>query len=284
MQKIFLMIVFPNAKINLGLSVGDIRPDGYHDIVSVIVPVTWTDVLEVTPSPDDKLHLQLSGREVNCPMEKNLVVKAFHEFARQIPIAPVSIYLRKIIPDGAGLGGGSADAAFMLTALSALYEKDLSVRQLEQMASALGSDCPLFINNRPTLVTGRGTTLHPAPKLPLGDKHILIVKPPKSVSTAEAYQSVSPSRQSPAELEEILVLPIEQWQSRLINDFELSVVEKVPEVALIKNWMLNHGAVYAAMSGSGSAVFGIFPTDKMTDSPHSAFPDSVCHWCKAILD
>lgn len=260
------MIAFPNAKINLGLGIGATLPNGYHQIVTAMVPVTWTDVLECVPSPQGVTRLHVSGNPVECPPEKNLVMRAWEAFHTEVPsIPPQNIYLRKIIPDGAGLGGGSADAAFMLRLLNDIAGKPLTDSRLEELAASLGSDCPMFISNRPVMATGIGTDLAPI-HLDLAQlANILIVKPTRSVSTREAYADVTPSYLTEEELRATLALPVTEWHGRLSNDFEASVGGRLPEIAAIKEALLAQGAVYAAMSGSGSAVFGIFPTDKMTD-------------------
>lgn len=277
------MIAFPNAKINLGLGIGDTLPNGYHQIVTAMVPVTWTDVLECVDAPDGVTRLVTSGNRVDCPPEKNLVMRAWEAFIREVPqLSPQAIYLRKIIPDGAGLGGGSADAAFMLRMLNDIAGKPLPDRRLEELAATLGSDCPMFIANRPVVATGTGTHLSPL-DIDLSQlSNILIVKPGRSVSTREAYAEVKPSHLTEDELRATLQLPVEEWQGRLCNDFEASVGAKLPEIAEIKESLLLQGAIYAAMSGSGSAVFGIFPTDKMADTHSYTSRGWMAHRCAAV--
>lgn len=207
------MITFPNAKINLGLGIGATLPNGYHQIVTVMVPVTWTDILECVDAPDGVTALHTSGRHVDCPPHKNLVVKASERFHAEVPdIKPQHIFLRKIIPDGAGLGGGSADAAFMLKLLNDVAGKPLDDSRLEQIAASIGSDCPMFIANRPVMATGTGTTLTPIDIDLQALSNILIVKPRRSVSTAEAYARVRPSFLSEEKLRAILSLPPGEWQ------------------------------------------------------------------------
>lgn len=270
------MLTFPNAKINLGLNIGATMPDGYHEIVTVMVPVDWCDVLEIVPSATGVTTLTTSGNPVACPPEKNLVMKAWREFASAVDTPPVDIYLRKIIPDGAGMGGGSADAAFTLLMLNEMTGFPLDLGQLAEMAARLGSDCPLFVHNRPMLATGRGTVLSEADIDLSRLGRILVVKPRGSVSTAEAYSSVRPSFVTAEELMGTLTLPVGEWQGRLVNDFEESVIPRLPEIELIRDWMLASGASYAAMTGSGSAVFGIFPADKMADM--ASLPVEDCIW------
>lgn len=268
------MITFPNAKINLGLDIVARRPDGYHDIVTVMVPVPWRDVLEVVAAPeghDSEALLTVSGRGVDCPPEKNLVMRAWRLMAESAGIPGASLYLRKEIPDGAGLGGGSADAAFTLRALSEYFGLGLTDDTLAAMASRLGADCPFFIFNRPMLCTGTGTDMAPI-ELDLSGLSVAVVKPPVSVPTAQAYSRVTPALPA-VPLEEIIALPAEQWrEAGLKNDFEPSVFSLHPELAEIKERLYGLGAVYASMSGSGSALYGIFRGDILTAPVADAFP------------
>lgn len=267
------MILFPNAKINLGLDILRRRPDGYHDIETVMVPVAWRDVLEIVPSRTGETMLTVSGREVNCPPEKNLVMKAYRALESRVDgLPPVEIYLRKVIPDGAGLGGGSADASFMLTGLNDLFSLGLSDGELAAVAAGLGADCPLFVYNRPMLATGTGTRLEPI-GVDLAGLTLVIVKPPVSVPTAAAYAAVTPSVPD-VPLRERIKLPVDRWQDVVVNDFEASVFPAYPEVAAVKRALIKDmGAVYASMSGSGSAVFGLFGRDILADEVTRRFPE-----------
>ena len=187
------MITFPNAKINLGLDILRRREDGYHDIETVMVPVPWHDVLEIVPAKGEETTLTVTGRHVDCPPEKNLVMKAYRALEREVSLPPVDIYLRKIIPDGAGLGGGSADASFTLRALNELFALGYNDEQLARVASTLGADCPFFIYNRPMLCTGTGTDMEPI-DVDLQGLDILIAKPDVSVPTAAAYSHTTPAK------------------------------------------------------------------------------------------
>ncbi|MDE6377286.1 MAG: 4-(cytidine 5'-diphospho)-2-C-methyl-D-erythritol kinase [Duncaniella sp.] len=258
------MITFPNAKINLGLDILRRRPDGYHDISTVMVPVPWTDILEVVPARGGETTLTVSGRPVDCPPEKNLVMKAYRALAQRVRVPELDLYLRKIIPDGAGLGGGSADASFLLTALRDMLELPLSDNELAGIAATLGADCPFFVHNRPMLCTGTGTEMTPIEITWLDSLGILIVKPPVSVPTAQAYARVTPAEPEMS-VEKILALPPSQWQGLLKNDFEPSVFAAYPEVARVKERILSLEPVYASMSGSGASVYGLFGSDKMAD-------------------
>lgn len=274
------MLTFPDAKINLGLNVISKRPDGYHNLETVMMPVPSHDILEVVRATDDQDSLHCSGRKVDCPMEKNLVYKALLCMRQHFDIPPVAIYLDKQTPDGAGLGGGSADAAYMLKALNELFALGASDSKLAGMAATIGADCPFFIYDRPMFCTGTGTELEPIDlQLPAG-LWILIVKPEVSVPTREAYAGLTPK--SPAEpLLDILKLPVREWQGRLVNDFEESVFDRYPRIAEIKNRLIRLGAVYASMSGSGSAVFGFFEgKPELPDG--KPFGDDCCYLLREL--
>lgn len=267
------MILFPNAKINIGLDITARRTDGYHDIVTLMCPTRWTDVLEIVPARGETTTLTVTGRHVDCPPEKNLVMKAYRALDAYTPLPPVDIYLHKIIPDGAGLGGGSADAAFTLRGLNELFALDIPDHELARIASTLGADCAFFIYNRPMMCRGIGDVISPS-DITLDGYTLAIVKPPCSVSTAEAYSAVSP-RVPAVDLQDRLCLPAEEWKDAIVNDFEPSVVKRLPEVAEIKRKLYGLGAVYASMSGSGSAVYGLFRHDILSAGIADMFPDCV---------
>ncbi len=271
------MILFPNAKINLGLNICRKRPDGYHDIESVMIPIGWCDILEIVPAPAGcATSLTLSGRPVDCPVEKNLVMKAHAAMLREFPhMPPASIYLRKIVPDGAGLGGGSADAAFTLIGLNSVFGLGASPERLAAIAATLGADCPFFIYNTPMLATGTGTTLAPYP-LDLSGLFIAVAKPEgASVSTAAAYAGVRPAVATPP-VREAAALPPACWAGALHNDFEATVAAAVPQVAQLKARFEAGGALYTSMSGSGSAVYGIFASAKMAENAVAALDGCAC--------
>lgn len=264
------MVVFPNAKINIGLNIISRRQDGYHNIETVMYPIDWCDILEVVPAGGDKTTLTTTGNPVNCPPEKNLVMKAYNLLNETTPLPPVDIYLHKIIPDGAGLGGGSSDAAHLLIALNSMLSLNLSDDTLASITARIGADCPFFIYNRPTLATDTGTTLSPI-DLSLDNHSIAVVKPDVSVPTAQAYAGVTP--QTPATpLIHSINLPIDSWQQSIKNDFEKSIFPIHPIISEIKQTLLSLGAVYASMSGSGSAVYGIFKGDILADTIKCHFP------------
>ncbi|MFZ9044933.1 MAG: 4-(cytidine 5'-diphospho)-2-C-methyl-D-erythritol kinase [Cyclobacteriaceae bacterium] len=248
------MLAFPNAKINLGLNITSRRPDGYHTIESCLYPIPWRDVLEAVPAKAfkfDQTGLIIPGDNSN-----NLCVKAYELIKEDKGIDPVHIHLHKVIPMGAGLGGGSADGAFTLKLLNAIYQLEYSVEKLQELASLLGSDCPFFIENKPAMATGTGTTLSPY-DLSLKGAWIALKHPSIHVSTKEAYSGVTP-RLPNASIAKLLKTPIEAWKGSVHNDFEESVFAGHPEIKSIKEDLYNKGASFAAMSGSGSAVFGVF--------------------------
>ena len=254
------MICFPNAKINLGLHITGKRPDGYHTIETIFYPIPLTDALEAVKS--DKTSFKQTGIKLDSSPKDNLVMKAYGLMSEKYDIPQLSIYLRKAIPSGAGLGGGSADAAFTLKLLNDLCECDIPEDKLEKMAASIGADCPFFIRNKPVIATGTGNIFKPC-DVSLKGYTIYVVKPPVAVSTKEAYSNVKP-RKPEFSLDKLSLLPVSEWKDVLINDFEPSIFEKYPVIGEIKDKLYSMGAEYAAMSGSGSSVFGLF---KNTISP-----------------
>lgn len=249
------MIVFPNAKINLGLNITKKRNDGYHEIETVMYPIPLQDVLEIIPANETSLHT--TGIVMNnCPMENNLVYKAWKLIYDKHNIDPVEIHLHKQIPHGAGLGGGSADAAFTITTLNEIFKLNLSLATMQKLAAELGSDCAMFIENKPVLAKGRGEILAPI-KVSLKGTFLILITPPIHISTAEAYKGIKPQT-PPIELKRIIEQGIETWNKLLSNDFENSIFNKHVELENIKANLYLNGASYAAMSGSGSAIFGLF--------------------------
>ena len=258
------MITFPNCKINLGLNIVERRSDGYHNLETVFYPVNALhDALEVTPADDastGNCYLYQHGTALDCEPEKNLVVKAYRLLQAQYNDLPsINIHLIKHIPSGAGLGGGSADAAFMLKLLNDHFSLKLCKDELEHLATKLGADCPFFIQNHPTFATGIGEVFTPI-NLSLKGYQIIIVKPNVFISTREAFAHIHP--QKPAQcITNILQAPITEWRHHLVNDFEASIFPQHPEIAALKALLYEKGAEYASMSGSGSSVFGIFNPD-----------------------
>ena len=265
------MITFPNAKINLGLNIVERRPDGYHNIETVFYPIPLTDVLEIVPARDGETTLRCYGNPVDCPVEKNLVMKACRLMQERYEIQPVEIHLYKHIPDGAGLGGGSSDAAHTLVMLNKMFELGISDADLAAMAATLGADCAFFVYNRPMMATGIGDVLSPF-EVDLKGKTLLLVKPPVGVDTRTAYSRVAPAKPV-ADLAQTIAQPAESWDGLLVNDFEPSVFAALPQLWLIKAQLMDAGAQYAAMSGSGSTVFGIFNSDKLAETAADTFAD-----------
>lgn len=248
------MLCFPNAKINLGLNIINKRPDGYHNIETIFYPIPVVDALEITHA--ETLSFSQTGIKIDTPIEKNLVVKALNLLKKQYKIPDVEIHLLKAIPFGAGLGGGSADAAFMLKLLNDYFKLHISIEKLEELASEIGADCPFFIRNKPVFASGIGNIFEPI-NLSLKGYYLCLIKPEIMVPTPEAYSKVIP-KVPVISLKEIIQRPISEWKQWMVNDFESSVFSKYPEIESIKNLLYRKGAVYAAMSGSGSSVFGLF--------------------------
>ena len=272
------MLLFPNAKINLGLNVVERRTDGYHNIETVFYPIGLSDVLEVVPSEScSDYSFSSSGIVLPGDPEENLIVKAYRLLRFDFQIPAVDILLCKQIPFGAGLGGGSADAAFMLKGLNELFELNISTKELEKYAAKLGADCPVFIQNKAVFASGTGNIFTPV-NLSLKGYHLLLVKPDIHVSTPEAYSLVIPGKAQVSLLESIQ-RPIAEWKEGVKNDFEKSVFARHPEIETIKNKLYDMGAIYASMSGSGSAVYGIF--NEMPEK-NNAFND--CFVCSGVLD
>ena len=263
------MILFPNAKINIGLNIVAKRTDGYHDIETIMYPIGWSDILEIIPS--NNTSLSITGRTIACDIEKNLVMKAYRLMAQIYNIPEVEIHLHKIIPDGAGLGGGSSDAAHTLIALNALYNLNLSEDELANIAAKLGADCPFFIYNKPMIATGIGTDFSPI-NIDLKDYYILVVKPQVSVPTSVAYSNVTPMVPK-YKLGELVNKPIDYWMNDIKNDFEESIFKSFPIIDNIKKQIYNMGAIYVSMSGSGSSVYGIFNRDILAENLLEKFPN-----------
>ena len=262
------MITFPNAKINLGLNIVEKRPDGYHNLETIFYPINLQDALEVTrrENNDKEYTLHISGSPLEGEPEDNLVVKAYKLLKKDYPgLLPVDIHMYKHIPAGAGLGGGSSDAACMIKLLNDKFSLGLSTERMEEYAVKLGADCAFFIRNKPVFATGIGNLFEPV-ELSLKGYHIILIKPDILVSTRDAFAEIKPVRPA-VSLKEIVKQPMETWKNSMKNDFEDSVFKKFPEITAIKDELYDLGAVYAAMSGSGSSVYGIFkaPIENVED-------------------
>lgn len=253
------MIVFPNCKINLGLNIVSRRTDGYHNLETIFYPLPLYDVLELIRSGNENAQatFSTSGLTIDGNKENNLCIKAYELLKKDYPTLPAAIiHLHKAIPTGAGLGGGSADAAFTLKLANDKFNLGLSASQLINYSLQLGSDCPFFIINKPCFATGRGEILEEI-QLSLADYKIIIINPGIHVSTPQAFAGISPTLPSKS-VKDIIQQPIATWRAELINDFEKNIFIQYPEIASIKNELYDNGAVYASMSGSGSTVYGIF--------------------------
>lgn len=253
------MLLFPNCKINLGLRIVSKRPDGFHNLETVFYPIPFTDALEVIQSgtAQPEISYSSSGNKIDGNEEDNLCIKAYRLLKKDFPDLPaLKLHLHKAIPTGAGLGGGSSDAAFMLKLLNEKFQLNLSTNQLINYSLQLGSDCPFFILNKSCFATGRGELMEEI-NLDLSAYKIVLVNPGIHVPTGWAFSQIIPA--APAKsAKEIIRQPVNTWKNELVNDFEKPVFEKYPEIKSIKEELYQQGAVYAGMSGSGSTVFGIF--------------------------
>ena len=247
------MIVYPNAKINIGLNVLEKRADDYHELSSIFYPAKdFRDILEISPSTE----FSFSSSGIKIPGEGNICTKAFEMLKQDFGISNVKIFLHKKIPIGAGLGGGSADGAFMLKALNILFGLKLSNTQLEKYALQLGADCPFFIENTPKYVTGIGEKMM-CVDLDLSNYEIKFVFPELHISTADAYSGII-SQIPEANLLDLINQPIENWKGKVKNDFEVTAFTKHPQLQKMKEQLYADGAIYASMSGSGSVLYGVF--------------------------
>lgn len=255
------MVSFPPCKINLGLQVIAKRPDGYHDLLTCFYPLPWTDVVEVLPF--SRMEFSITGMTIPGPASENLCLKAYRLLKEDFNIPSVQFHLHKIIPAGAGLGGGSSDAAHVIRMLNQVFSLGLTQARMMQYAALIGSDCAFFIQDQPMIGSSRGEVLAPA-VVSLKGYYLVLVNPGIHVSTALAYQGVRPAIPE-NDLQAVLTLPVREWRGRLKNDFETSVFQRHPAIGSVKEQFYDAGAVYASMSGSGSSVYGIF--EKEPDSP-----------------
>lgn len=261
------MVLFPNAKINIGLEVLRKRDDNFHDIETVFYPLALCDMLEIKQS--EKFNFSSSGLNIDTNGNDNLVVRAYSILNEKFNLSPVKIHLHKIIPLGAGLGGGSSDAAYTLKGLNTLFNLNLSDEELIETASLLGSDCAFFIRNKPVFAEGKGNVFSDI-HINLRGYKIVVLKPSCSVSTVGAYKNINPEIPS-ISLTSLVQTSPEKWKGKVINRFEGSVFSSYPEIETLKKELYNLGAVYVSMSGSGSAVFGIFKGK--ASSYNENFPD-----------
>lgn len=252
------MLVFPKAKINLGLRITGKRSDGYHNIETIFYPVCLCDALEMVinaKSPDRDI-LTLTGYDLPGSVEENIVIRAINKLRESYSIPFLRIHLHKNIPAGAGLGGGSSDAACMLRTLDRMFRLSLSIDELKSVASGLGSDCPFFIDCQPAFASGRGEILEPVRSV-ISGFYVVLLNPCISISTKEAYDNCVPAPPG-SSLAELISKPVTEWKELIFNDFEKTIFKRYPQIKMIKQALYDSGAVYSSMSGSGSTVYGIF--------------------------
>jgi len=253
------MLAFPNCKINLGLNITRKREDGYHDIETVFYPILLKDIVEIVKDPTLKgtVHFTTTGLTIEGDPSNNLCVKAYNLLLKDFPqLSSVNMHLHKVIPMGAGLGGGSADGACALQLLNNSFHLQLSTQQLIDYALQLGSDCPFFVLNKPCFATGRGEKMELI-ELDLSNYHFVLVNPQIHISTGWAFSSIQPTVPE-VSIKTIIQDPIDTWKNRLVNDFEKAAINNYPIIGAIKEELVAKGAVYSSMTGSGSTVFGIF--------------------------
>jgi len=249
------MLFFPNAKINLGLNILNKRPDGFHNIETIMIPVTIFDSLEFVKT--SKYNITISGEKINVNKDNNICTKAFKLIKENYNIPNISIHLHKNIPSGAGLGGGSADASFLLKFLNDYFSLNISKKDLKNISLKLGSDCPFFIENTTCVATSKGEILKKI-KIDLTNYTIIIVYPKININTAWAYNNFSKNSSQKKLSDLIYNTKIENWKHVIKNDFEPIIFKKYPEIEKIKLMLYSSGAIYASLSGSGSSVYGIF--------------------------
>ncbi|MDD4609416.1 MAG: 4-(cytidine 5'-diphospho)-2-C-methyl-D-erythritol kinase [Bacteroidaceae bacterium] len=276
LKKKTIMILSANAKINLGLHITAKRPDGYHNLETIFYPIPLADDLEIlSPSAAKETELHLSGIPIEGATTDNLIIKAYHLVEQRFSLPPVSIYLHKNIPTGAGLGGGSSDATHTIKLLNQLFELKLTTVEQEKMVSQLGADCPFFVENKPVYATGTGNLFTPL-DFSLKGYYLLLVKPDVFVSTKAAFSRVRP-QQSTQDLPTLLKQSPTTWKESLRNDFETSVFSLYPSLLEIKEQLYKQGAVYASMSGSGSSIYGIFK-----ENCEALTANYAAHFCRSM--
>ena len=263
---LLIMICFPNAKINIGLNIVSKRADTYHNLETVFYPIPLTDILEFVAEKNiSETIIQVSGSNLNISSKENICIKAYNLLSENYSLPPIEMYLHKIIPSGAGLGGGSADAAFLLKELNSYFSLSISNDKLLEYAAQLGADCPFFIENKAVFASGTGSVFENI-TLDLSAYYIVVVKPEFSISTAQAFKNITP-KTPVVSIKELIKMPVSEWKTNIVNDFEDALFPLHPELLEIKNTLYNLGALYASMSGSGSALYGIFK-EKIDISQH----------------
>ncbi len=260
------MICFPNAKINIGLRVTGKRPDGYHNIESILYPIGLTDILEISGQEKvtgKPVSLDTTGIKIDAPQKENLVFRTAELLRKEYSIPPFSIHLHKLIPTGSGLGGGSSDTAFLLHLLNKKFSIGIGEEKLHAIASGLGSDCPFFLNNTSAYISGRGEEIQQI-SLNLSQLYLVVVYPDIHIDTGFAYSQITPSKPG-LSLQKLIKYPVSQWKENIYNDFEKPVFSKYPNIKKIKEKLYSMGAIYSSLTGSGSAVYGLFDKETETD-------------------
>ncbi|MCX6220978.1 MAG: 4-(cytidine 5'-diphospho)-2-C-methyl-D-erythritol kinase [Bacteroidia bacterium] len=266
------MVLFPNAKINIGLNILRKRDDGYHDIETLFYPIGLKDALEYVENGGNGVNFAGSGLNLDIDPEQNIVVKAYRLLQEESILPGLDIHLHKVIPFGAGLGGGSSDAAFFLRSLNDHFELNIPVEKIKSLAGRLGADCSFFLENMAAYAIGTGMNLELL-DFSLKGHYLVLIKPPFGVDTKTAYAGVVPS-EYPFDFKVVIAEPIQKWEGRIKNDFETKLFVKFPELAHLKSRFSDLGAVYASLSGSGSSVYGIFdkkPVINPDDFPPCSF-------------
>lgn len=261
------MLEFCPCKINLGLNVVEKRPDGFHNLETVFYPILWQDSLEIIENTDNQdFEIQISGLKIDGNVQDNIIYKAFQFIRQHHQVPNIKVHLHKSIPMGAGLGGGSSNAAVFINLIDKKFNLGLSLAEKTDIAGGLGSDCAFFIEQKPVFATGKGDVFEPV-QINLLKYYILLVYPGIHSNTKTAYAGVTPQRPKQNIKSILEKTPIHEWKSLLVNDFEASVCKAFPEIEKVKQQLYNNGAIYACMSGSGSTVFGIFK-----EKPSMSFP------------
>jgi 4-diphosphocytidyl-2-C-methyl-D-erythritol kinase len=265
------MVSFPPCKINLGLNIISKRADGYHDLVTCFYPVPWHDALEIVPARD--FRFKTSGIAIPGPAADNLCVRAYDLLKKEHALKPVAMHLHKVVPIGAGLGGGSADGAFALKSLNALFNLGITSEDLKRYAARLGSDCAFFIDNKPAIGTGRGEILSEVP-VSLKGKFLVLVTPEVMISTSDAFSEITPRTPGRSIADIVENHDLKQWKSLLTNDFEYPIFRRFPIIEALQQKFYAFGASYASMSGSGSSVYGIFDQEANLEKEF----ESMTYW------
>lgn len=274
------MIVFPNCKINLGLQVTEKRNDGFHNLSTVFYPINWCDSLEIVSASNNNapnFSLSLSGIPIHGDSKDNLLFKTYQLIKLTHPLPAINAHLHKLLPMGAGLGGGSADAVFLIDAIIKIAQLNVTLQQRLQWAAKLGSDCAFFVKNTPQYAQGRGDLLQDC-TCDLSKYAVLVIYPNIHSNTKDAFQGLHPKPASVDLKKVIETYPIEQWKDYVYNDFEVTIFKKYPEIERLKNQLYQNGAIYASISGSGSAVYGIFDKVKEIELPK----EYLFHWQKKM--